>query len=159
MEKYQKFSLFIILIPNPDFSHFYYMLGGNLGSLLYGDVSMCCGQKRLIRQGICSQPLLTNNIRILHKCQVRIDKSVPRVTVWHHKSPLSDAKLFPSDRFVNQYLTLMIGPKKKFLFPITRPCVPKPPHLKLSFFNFTIDKIPNLPQADLGRFYRYNSCI
>ena len=40
MEKYQKLSLFIILIPTPDFPHFYYMLGGNLGSLLYGDVSV-----------------------------------------------------------------------------------------------------------------------
>ena len=25
---------------NPRFPHFYYMLGGNLGSLLYGDVSV-----------------------------------------------------------------------------------------------------------------------
>ena len=33
------FLLFFILIPTPDFPHFYYMLGGNLGSLLYGDVS------------------------------------------------------------------------------------------------------------------------
>ena len=40
MEKYRKFSLFIILIPTPDFPHFYYMLGGNLGSLLHGDVSV-----------------------------------------------------------------------------------------------------------------------
>ena len=40
MEKYRKFSLFIILIPTPDFPHFYYMIGGNLGSLLYGDVSV-----------------------------------------------------------------------------------------------------------------------
>ena len=40
MEKYRNFSLFIILIPTPDFPHFYYMLGGNLGSLLYGDVSV-----------------------------------------------------------------------------------------------------------------------
>ena len=40
MEKYSNFSLFIILIPTPDFPHFYYMLGGNLGSLLYGDVSV-----------------------------------------------------------------------------------------------------------------------
>ena len=29
-----KLSLFIILIPTPDFPHFYYMLGANLGSLL-----------------------------------------------------------------------------------------------------------------------------
>ena len=35
-----KLSIFIILIPTPDFHHFYYMLGGNLGSLLYGDVSV-----------------------------------------------------------------------------------------------------------------------
>ena len=28
------------LIPTPDFPHFYYMLGGNLGSLLYGGVSV-----------------------------------------------------------------------------------------------------------------------
>ena len=33
-------ALIIILIPTPDFPHFYYMLGGNLGSLLYGDVSV-----------------------------------------------------------------------------------------------------------------------
>ena len=31
---------FIILFPTPDFPHFYYMLDGNLGSLLYGDVSV-----------------------------------------------------------------------------------------------------------------------
>ena len=40
MEKYRKFSVSIILILTPDFPHFYYMLGGNLGSLLYGDVSV-----------------------------------------------------------------------------------------------------------------------
>ena len=40
MEKYRNVSLFIILISTPDFPHFYYMLGGNLGSLLYGDVSV-----------------------------------------------------------------------------------------------------------------------
>ena len=37
-----KLSIFIISIPTPDFPHFYYMLGGNLGSLLYGDVSVIC---------------------------------------------------------------------------------------------------------------------
>ena len=41
MEKYGKLSIFIILIPTPDFPHFYYMLGRNLGSLLYGDVRRC----------------------------------------------------------------------------------------------------------------------
>ena len=38
MEKYRKYSLFIILIPTPDFPHFCYILGGNLRSLLKGDV-------------------------------------------------------------------------------------------------------------------------
>ena len=32
-------------------------------------------------------------IRILHECEVLIEKSVPRVTVWHHEAPPSDAKL------------------------------------------------------------------
>ena len=39
MMKYRNFSL-IILIPTPDFPQFYYLLGGNLGSLLYGVVSV-----------------------------------------------------------------------------------------------------------------------
>ena len=37
---FEKLSIFIIFIPSPDFPHFCYMLGGNLGSLLYGDVSV-----------------------------------------------------------------------------------------------------------------------
>ena len=40
MEKILKITYFIIFIPTPDFPHFYTMLGGNLGSLLYRDVSM-----------------------------------------------------------------------------------------------------------------------
>ena len=35
---------------------------------------------------------LCKNIRILHMCEVRIEKSVPRVTVWHHEALPSDAK-------------------------------------------------------------------
>ena len=35
-----KLIIFVILISTPDFPYFYYMLGGNLGSLLYGDVSV-----------------------------------------------------------------------------------------------------------------------
>ena len=33
------------------------------------------------------------SIRILHECEVLIEKSVPRVTVWHHEALPSDAKL------------------------------------------------------------------
>ena len=43
-----KITYFIIFILTPDFPHFYCMLGGNLGSLLYGDVSMMnCRKKDL----------------------------------------------------------------------------------------------------------------
>ena len=34
-------------------------------------------------------------IRILHECEVLIEKSVPRVTVWHHEALPGDAKLWP----------------------------------------------------------------
>ena len=36
----ENYPFFIILISTPDFPHFYYMLGGNVGSLLYGNVSV-----------------------------------------------------------------------------------------------------------------------
>ena len=46
--------------------------------------------------------------RIYHQCKVRTDKSVPRVTVWHHSAEPCDAKNSdPRDRFVFPYLTLM----------------------------------------------------
>ena len=35
------------------------------------------------------------NIRIWHECEVRMDKSVPRVTVWHREALSSDAKQIP----------------------------------------------------------------
>ena len=47
-----KFSLFFILNPTPDFPHFYYMLGGNLGSPLYGDVSVMKVSKITKTQGV-----------------------------------------------------------------------------------------------------------
>ena len=49
--------------------------------------------------------LVCKNIRIYHECEVLIEKSVPRVTVWLCRvMPNCD----PRDRFVNQYLKLMI---------------------------------------------------
>ena len=36
---------FSFSIPAPGFPHFYYMLGANLGLLLYGEVSMMCTEK------------------------------------------------------------------------------------------------------------------
>ena len=32
------------------------------------------------------------NIKVYHEFVDRIDNSVPRVTVWHHKAPSRDAK-------------------------------------------------------------------
>ena len=40
------------------------------------------------------------NIRILHECQVRIDKSVLRVTFWHHEARQVIPNCDPRDRFV-----------------------------------------------------------
>ena len=39
-------------------------------------------------------------IRILHECQVWIDKSVPRVTFWHHEARRVMPNCDPRDRFV-----------------------------------------------------------
>ena len=47
-------------------------------------------------------------IRILHKCQVWIDKSVPRVTFWHHEARRVMPNYDPRDRFVYPYLTRMM---------------------------------------------------
>ena len=38
------------------------------------------------------------HIRILYVCEVRIENSVLRVTVWHHKALPSDAKQDPEER-------------------------------------------------------------
>ena len=47
-------------------------------------------------------------IRILHKCQVWIDKPVPRVTFWHHEARRVMPNCDPRDRFVYPYLTRMM---------------------------------------------------
>ena len=44
-------------------------------------------------------------IRILHECEVLIEISVPRVTVWHHEAPPMP-NCDPRDRFVDQYVKL-----------------------------------------------------
>ena len=41
--------------------------------------------------GISDEPR-HGNTRILHGCEVWIENSIPRVTVWHHKALPSDAK-------------------------------------------------------------------
>ena len=35
---------------------------------------------------------MSEHIRMLHGCEVRIENSVPRVSVWHHEALPSDAK-------------------------------------------------------------------
>ena len=34
-----------------------------------------------------SSPGVVSNIRILHECEVLVEKYVPRITVWHHEAP------------------------------------------------------------------------
>ena len=48
------------------------------------------------------------NIRILHECQVWIDKSVLRVTFWHHEACQVMPNCDQRDRFVYPYLTRMM---------------------------------------------------
>ena len=47
-------------------------------------------------------------IRILHECQVWIDKSFPRVTFWHHEARFVMPNCDPRDRFVYPYLAQMM---------------------------------------------------
>ena len=47
----------------------------------------------VIMKIIIQKPCLGRVIRILHECEVLIEKSVPKVTVWHHSAEPRDAKL------------------------------------------------------------------
>ena len=49
-----------------------------------------------------------DNIRILHECQVWIDKSVPRATFWHHEARRVMPNCDTRDRFVYPYPTRMM---------------------------------------------------
>ena len=49
--------------------------------------------KQLYLSLSCLDRPLFKNIRILHECEVLIENSVIRVTVWHHEAPPNDAKL------------------------------------------------------------------
>ena len=60
-------------------------------------------QIRIPRQG--QEGDIGNHIRILHECQVWIDKSVPRVTFWHHEARRVMPNCDPRDKFVYPYLT------------------------------------------------------
>ena len=48
--------------------------------------------------------LTTENIRIYHECEGRIEKSVTRNAVWHHEACQVMTKVIPRDGFF--YLTL-----------------------------------------------------
>ena len=49
------------------------------------------------------EPKNIQNIRILHECQVWIDKSVPRVTFWHHEARRVMPNCDPMDRFLKGF--------------------------------------------------------
>ena len=84
-----------------------------------------------------------NNIRILHECQVWIDKSVPRVTFWHHEARRVMPNCDPRDRFVYPYLTRLID---------SFSCTPQA--AKLDFYTIYLEKRYNrgVRHFDLKRF-------
>ena len=61
----EKFPIFYHLIPTPDFPYFYYMLGANLGLLLYGDVSVMFNHRLRIQSALGISRWKMNPTRIL----------------------------------------------------------------------------------------------
>ena len=39
-----------------------------------------------VKEGLICSLILSNNIRIYHECESKIEKSVPRIAVWHHEA-------------------------------------------------------------------------
>ena len=76
----EKKSRLIILIPTPDFPHFYYMLGGNLGSLLYGDVSVIFCKNTMTSAFLCLpwvnsfEIILLSTTMSMRSCICRMDQ-------------------------------------------------------------------------------------
>ena len=66
---------FIILIPTPDFPHFYYMLGGNVGSLLYGDVSVM-RMSRVMRKSVFGVPTRFDTNKAVQRQSMTIDLNI-----------------------------------------------------------------------------------
>ena len=58
------------MIPTPDFPHFYYKLGGNLGSLLYRDVSVMFRSKLFGPLMVLSEKVDFENISKQQKKQL-----------------------------------------------------------------------------------------
>ena len=52
--------------------------------------------------------LYQKNVRIYHKCEGRIEKSVPRIAVWHHEACRMMTNGDPEGRFFLSYLTRMM---------------------------------------------------
>ena len=57
-----RYKLYVSLsIPTPGFPHFYYMLGANLGLVLYGEVSVMCSRNGMFvyLAGLCFSEYFT----------------------------------------------------------------------------------------------------
>ena len=75
---------------------------------LYSSVCVIPGLKPQFLLVFSSSFAVSWTIRILHECQVWIDKSVPRVTFWYHEARRVMPNCDPRDRFVYPYLTRMM---------------------------------------------------
>ena len=81
--------------------------------------------------------LYSKNIRIYHECEGRIEKSVPRITVWHHEACRVMTNCDPEGQIFLSYPHTNIG----FFFLLTSTVL----YLKISFqkslntlrYNFT----------------------
>ena len=76
MEKYRKLSICIIFISTPDYPYFYYMLGGNLGYLLYGDVSVMYALIRSLKNASLRSTSTSGTFFFLRICHSNISDSV-----------------------------------------------------------------------------------
>ena len=67
---------FSFSIPIPGFSHLYYMLGANLGLLLYGEVSVMSPTSRFFNVNFQIQTALSVMVTDMRLCQTYNQQSV-----------------------------------------------------------------------------------
>ena len=68
-------------------------------------VHVVCNIGYLRTRGADDKSCDWQNIRIYHECEGRIEKYVPRITVWHHEACRLMTNCDPRDRFFNPTLT------------------------------------------------------
>ena len=131
---------------------------------------MCLKGSKLFRLSAALSPLVekgiyylySKNIRIYHECEGRIEKSVPRIDVWHHEACRVMTKVDPEGLIFLSYPHTNIG----FFFLLTSTVL----YLKISFqkslntlrYNFTWWHNFNITKTSLDDNvceFQYNQCM